>query len=318
MANIAILNYCNLKCPYCFANEFIEEKKQLITFEQLDEILNWLGKSEQVSRVGIIGGEPTIHKNFSEIMLKTKAFAKEHNSRVCVFSNGILLGDYARLFDPVATVLVNVNHPDIVGYSNWNQINMTLKRFAAAGNHNNISLGINLYPDMIDFDYIVELANKFRYKKIRCSYVAPTCNYKGVDKDEYYLNAKTTFLDFVTLCDKYNIKVNLDCNNVPECYFTEEELDTLKDKVEGWKNLCNPVVDITPDMHGTACFGAYDLVDLHQFSNLQEAETYFLNNKIIPKREANNAGACSNCTKFSDNTCQGGCLAFSGLKEYNG
>jgi len=39
MANIAVLNYCNLKCPYCFANEFIEENKQFITDEQLDDIL---------------------------------------------------------------------------------------------------------------------------------------------------------------------------------------------------------------------------------------------------------------------------------------
>ena len=36
----------------------------------------------------------------------------------------------------------------------------------------------------------------------------------------------------------------------------------LNKNVTGWHNLCNPVVDITPDMKATACFGAYSLIDL--------------------------------------------------------
>jgi len=72
----------------------------------------------KTNRVGIIGGEPTLHPNFSGIIEKTKKFADNFNSRVCVFSNGILLGDYARLFDNKCTVLLNLNHPDIVGDSN--------------------------------------------------------------------------------------------------------------------------------------------------------------------------------------------------------
>lgn len=310
MANIAILNYCNLKCPYCFANEFIESKKQFITDEQLDKILFWLSHSENIGRIGIIGGEPTIHPKFEEIFLKIKSFAKEHNSFVTVFSNGIKLGNYAKLFDEYSSVLINVNHPQVVGDENWKQIKLTLKRFKALDKLSQTSIGINLYPDMIDFNYIIDLAKEFGYKQIRCSYVAPTCEYAGVDKDTYYLTAKPTFISFAKLCKANDIQVDLDCNNVPVCYFTDAERAEL-DNVKGWKTLCNPVVDITPEMKATACFGAYELVDLEQFDTLQEAENYLLFKKIYTKRLKNCSGKCADCHKFENLSCQGGCLAFS-------
>lgn len=97
---------------------------------------------------------------------------------------------------------------------------------------------------------------------VRCSYVAPTCNYNNIDKDEYYLNAKNLFLNFVKDCENEQIEVHLDCNNIPLCYFSEEEKIILNKNVTGWHSLCNPVIDITPDMKATACFGAYDLIDL--------------------------------------------------------
>lgn len=311
MANIAILNYCNLQCPYCFANRFItEEEKQLITDEQLDTILNFLSHST-FGRIGIIGGEPTIHPQFGDILTKTKEFAAQQKANVTVFSNGILLGDYAKLFLDNATVLINVNHPDIVGNENWNKIKLSIKRLKAVGALEHTSIGINLYPDMIDYNYIIELAKEFKFKSVRCSYVAPTCDYSGVDKDDYYNTAKETFLDFAKLAKDNHVEIRLDCNNVPVCYYTSEELALINENVTGWKYTCRPVVDIMPDMKGTACFGAYELVDLTQFENLQEAENYFLLAKMYAKQLKNVSNKCKNCAKFNNLSCQGGCLAFA-------
>jgi len=309
MPNIAILNYCNLKCPYCFANEFIESSKQLITDEQLEIILFWLSHTERIEKIGVIGGEPTIHPNFKNIIIRLKQFASEHSSKICVFSNGIKLSDYIKLFDANTGILININHPDIIGQSNWKQLKLSLNRFKALDKLKYTSIGINLYPEIPDFNYIIDLAKEFNYRVIRCSYVAPTCKYKGVDKNTYYLQAKQMFMDFANVCKENNIDINLDCNNVPVCYFTEDELIDLQ-HVHNWKTRCEPVVDITPDMKATACFGAYDLVDLNQFDNLEEAENYLLFKKIYPKRIANCAGKCADCKKFQNLSCQGGCLAF--------
>lgn len=65
MPNIILTEYCNLKCPYCFASTMIEEAKDYknITMEQLDNILNWLYPTaiEGEFGIGLIGGEPLLH-----------------------------------------------------------------------------------------------------------------------------------------------------------------------------------------------------------------------------------------------------------------
>ena len=67
MANIAVLNYCNLKCPYCFADDMIQEKTKNIDLDDFREMLRFLSKTPD-NHVGIIGGEPTLHPNFSDIL----------------------------------------------------------------------------------------------------------------------------------------------------------------------------------------------------------------------------------------------------------
>lgn len=310
MANIAILNYCNLQCPYCFANRFItEEEKQLITMEQFENILNFLSRS-RTGRIALIGGEPTIHPNFSNILERAITFAAERKTSCVVFSNGINLGEYARLFLK-SNCLMNVNHPDILGESKWNDLIHSLKRLKACGAIKNITFGINLYPDMIDYDYIFNLAKEYGKDRIRCSYVAPTCEYSNVDKKQYYTNAKELFIPFVKKAKSLGIRINLDCNKIPLCYFTSEEFAEFCETVEGWNSFCNPVVDISPDMKGTACFGAYNLVDLTQFNNLEEAERYLLLKEMYPRALNNGSGGCCDCDKFKNLSCQGGCLAFS-------
>lgn len=310
MANIALLNYCNLKCPYCFANEYIEENKQLITMEQLDYILEFLSRSNQ-SRIGLIGGEPTIHPQIEEIINRVINYCKEHKTHWTIFSNGIELYKIIPFLEQNGSCLLNLNHPKIIGETNWNKIIKSLNRAKVRGVIKKINLGINLYPDMIDFNYIIDTAKKYDLNSLRVSYVAPTCEYKGVNKDNYYQNAKNTFFEFVKVAKENNVTLRLDCNHVPYCYFTDEEKAFMEGTVENFHNYCNPVVDISPDFKASSCFGAYDLVDLNNFENLQEAERYFLLKKMWPLAQLNCAGKCANCEKFQNTTCQGGCLAFA-------
>ena len=314
MANIAINNFCNMKCPYCFANEFIEEKKEMINEEQLDKILLFLKNSTILNRIGIIGGEPSIHPNFISILKKIQNLAAEKNATVRIFSNGLELYNYINLFNNNTLTLLNVNHPNIIGINNFNKIKLTLYCFKEQRKMNQVDIGINLYPKLSDYNYIIDLANKFNFSKIRCSYVAPACQYQGVNKTEYYNNAKPLFLNFVKDCKKNNIQINLDCNHIPFCYFSSEEKELMNGTVGGWHNLCNPVIDITPDFKATSCFGAYELIDLNNFNTLEEVENYCLFKKMYPRRLQNNEGKCAECQKFINLSCQGGCLAFTNNK----
>lgn len=311
MANIAINNYCNLQCPYCFANRYItEEEKQSITIEQLDYILNFLGRTT-VGRVGIIGGEPTLHPNFECILKRVKEFCSTHNTHCSVFSNGIRLYEYARLISDNIGCLVNVNHPDVVGDKNWDEMLRSLNRIKVCSGIDRITLGVNLYSTLRDYDFIFDLAHNYCKDLVRVSYVAPTCKFSNVDKRSYYSEAKEIFLPFVEKAIKYGIHIRLDCNHIPRCYFTDEELSRIDSITEGFHDYCEPVVDITPDFKATACFGAYELFELDKFDNIQQVERFLRYKKLYPLSENNISGGCAECPKHQNLSCQGGCLAFS-------
>ena len=203
--------------------------------------------------------------------------------------------------------------------SNYNSIIETLNNFEKNQLLNQINFGINIYPDLQDFNYIIELCKKYKKNNLRISYAAPTCQYSQVDKDEYYNNGIPQLLELNQLAYKNNIELRIDCNMIPACYFKEDDLAFLKKNIIHWKTLCKPVIDITPDFKATCCFGAYGLIDLHQFDNINEVSNYFLFKTIYPKREANGQNdKCKNCKKFNNLSCQGGCLAFSSINKEGG
>ena len=39
MANIFLTSKCNLACPYCFANEFVNKENEEITIEKMLEVI---------------------------------------------------------------------------------------------------------------------------------------------------------------------------------------------------------------------------------------------------------------------------------------
>lgn len=315
MANIAITNYCNLQCPYCFANHFIkDEDKENITIEQLNKILEFLARSEQCGRIGLIGGEPTLHPQFADILQIASDFSVAHNTNCTFFTNGILLGDYLREMNGRCGCLINVNHPEVIGDYKWAQLEKSLKRAKVLNKLERINIGINLYHDLQDYGFIFDVADLIHARHIRTSYVAPTCQYENVNKDDYYMQAKELFLRFVSDCKDRNLQVRLDCNHIPECYFTEAEKEFMKGLVFNEHPICSPVVDITPDFKATCCFGAYELINLKDFENLQAVENYFMHGKMRELRQLNNIGKCIECDKHKNEECQGGCLAFSNYK----
>lgn len=315
MPNIALLNYCNLSCPYCFANEFIEENKQIITLEQLNKILNFIQKSfinNKKERIGLIGGEPTLHPQFKEILLTCCTFCEENNlQQPLIFTNGIELAPYIKFLDK-SKALINLNEPDIVGTIKWNKIENNLNTLNELNLlQKKITIGINIYPDIQNFSYIFEIAKKYNLSSIRSSIVAPTCHYLHQNKDDYYNLMKEIFLKFIQQGIKDNIKIHLDCNKIPLCYFTKEEKQIVLQACDNFTNYCQPVVDITPDFKATSCFGTYNLIDLNEFDNLEEVHRYFLFHDIYDKTIKNGTGKCKDCKKFNNFSCQGGCLAFA-------
>ena len=67
MPNIMLTYRCNLHCPYCFANEFVNKQNTDISVSNFRKAVDFLTRTGTAS-IGLIGGEPTLHPAFQILM----------------------------------------------------------------------------------------------------------------------------------------------------------------------------------------------------------------------------------------------------------
>lgn len=319
MANIAVTTYCNLRCPYCFADEMIEQTHKNIDLDQFRRILQWISRTPN-NHIGIIGGEPTLHPQFSEILKEVNIYTRELRTSATIFTNGIHLDQYVPEIGNAIGLLINVNAPETMAPEKWRAINETLEHLNLLGwfipGRAKANIGVNMWPDRDNYDFIWDIVDRYGIDHVRTSVSAPITDEYRNRKQWYYTAMKPIFLHFVDQAIERGVHLGADCNQIPDCYFTKDELDKVYLAMDGRHNgICNPVVDITPDFTATACFGCYDPIDCSEFETLIDVERYLLHRKTFPRVEANRTGKCKNCRNHDLLVCQGGCLAFS---EVNG
>lgn len=82
--NLHITERCNYKCKYCFAH-FARHKD--LSLEQWEKIIDNVKLSGKVSAINFAGGEPMLHKNFTQML----SYAKGLGFKVSLISNGSFL-----------------------------------------------------------------------------------------------------------------------------------------------------------------------------------------------------------------------------------
>lgn len=91
--NILLNTYCNLQCPYCFADPTMKEcEVKNISLGDFNYVLNFQ-KRNNMGEVRLIGGEPTLHPQFKEIInriINSRCFR-----RILIFSNFTFSEDIA-------------------------------------------------------------------------------------------------------------------------------------------------------------------------------------------------------------------------------
>lgn len=328
MPNIAITTYCNLHCPYCFADTMINtEDIKNISLEQFETILNWLKQNPHdpmATSIGLIGGEPTLHPKFKQILAIVEQFLSQcPNGHGVLFTNGVYLEQYLPFIPSKMNILLNLNTPKAMTTEQWNKLNSTLQRlqlYEWLGTYR-ATIGCNICIEIDDYSFIWDIVDKYNIKHVRVSVTAPTKTVYKKDKDTYYQLLIPKFLAFAKEAEKRGVTLGKDCNFIPYCYYDNiEDLQLIKKVLETppGRDLtphCGPIVDITPDFMASSCFGAYDLVDCSQFENFESLNYYLLNKNVMPRFLANNTGKCKDCEKHKLLLCQGGCLAFSSYQR---
>lgn len=332
--NIMLNQVCNLACPYCFANEFVgrSEKslkldKSQITLENYKTALDFAVRSRE-ERIGLIGGEPTLHPKFEEIVSMT---LDTHVPSVHLFTNGVYLDKYFNLFgSPRFSALININSPEDIGEKQYqrmlNNIDYIVTKMYAK---DKISVGVNIYKEDMNFDFILDVIKKYGFKRLRLAITVPNDDEKrGENSVEYFKRMKETTFGLFQELDKIGCLPSFDCNGMVSCVPNAIEKEWLNnfrkyENSHGKTNIyshhrCRPVIDVLPNLDVVRCFGMSEVlkVKLTNFENMGQVRGYFEHEidslmNVIPATKE-----CIACVYKNTNECMGGCLAFK-LKDFS-
>ena len=316
MANIALLNRCNLRCKYCFADNYTESEREDIDISTFMRLLDFSSTDREV---GIIGGEPLLHKSidtFLELLRDDMRFM-----RGTIFTNGIYIDKHLEaLSHPKFIILINVNSSRDIGENAFSRVDENIGLLISRGMKRNVTLGINVYEQNQDFTDFLYLVKKYSFTKIRVSVVIP--HEKSEGGINYFYKMKPTLFNLYRELRELGVSPCYDCNAIPECVYTDEEkafLATLPFENDyeraifmGERSVCSPVIDLYPDLTARRCFGCYDnlKVKITDFKSINDLKNHFF--MEIDARLVHNYSRpeCSDCYKYKTFACFGGCLCY--------
>ena len=313
---------CNRACNYCFAKEKLHSYKNRnaateISFENVEKVIAFLSKTH-CDAIQLAGGEPTIHSKFTEIM----SLLLKNGLRVNLLTNALWNPELNVFFDKISPIslgfLLNIDHPKTYSKIEQKRLEENLEFLSKRGN---ITVSFNLFEKKPDYNYIFELVSKFGFKNLRLSFSMPvkfdgkTNTYLPI---EDYKQAAQYIMDFTHRAEELGASVGLD-NAVPICMFTAQELSELmvKQVVAPQRNfVCNPAIDIGPDLSVWRCFGTSKLFNkkLEDFDSLGEIFEYYQQMSRLYQFKFYPLKECNTCDHAKKKRCQGGCIGFAEAK----
>ena len=325
MPNIVLTNKCNLNCSYCFAKELTNQKEQSFSVENFVKAVNFI-KSDNNPKIGIVGGEPTIHSDFSKFI---EILNNDNEIRNCViYTNGIELYKYIGILQPAKFgLLINCNSPSDIGYL-YNKLENSLKLLSKS-NKKEFSLGINIYSNTMDYSYIFNLLKIVNQHQLRFSISISNKEKQNsndiLDLLEQY---NPIILNFYNDCIKNEIVPYLDCAGIPICIMNDElkkaqlKIGELQKKYKFYHNIlgtpCSLQVDILPDLTAirSICYPNYkEKFLISDFKSVSSLTKFFYNsidvyhNLLFISEKCNECkyrlfGLCNVCLGFTINKFQ--------------
>jgi len=330
MANIMINEMCNLQCSYCFADEFVNKEIQKkpncgnMTFEDFKRAVDFVLKDSPRGEIRIIGGEPTLHPEFKKLM--EYIINDSRISRIHIFTNGLLIDKFMSIFSsPKVTCLINLNSPNDMGEIKYkktmNNIRTLINEYYQ---RDKITIGINMYKEGFDYEYIVEAMKEFKFDHVRVSISIPMSREVKDNILDYFHMMKPRVFEFFNALSDIGAVPHYDCNMMPGCITTAEEkawlytIATLGGKKDPnpsrllWSCSCGVAVDILPDLRVVRCFGLSEQkkVYMENFNDPNEVIQYFLKEYDDFAYNVLTDERCKNCEEREKRKCMGGCLAF--------
>lgn len=315
MANLEISNICNLKCPYCFASTHMEAAQithtpRFIDTKTLEERLDFLEHSG-IEQVRLIGGEPTLHPHFAEIVQRIRRRAK----LLIIFSHGIIpersLATLLTMSSHECMVLVNTNSTRTNNGPSPSENARRYKVLKQLGAR--AMLGFNVYKTSFQLDHLLPIIEETGcQREIRLGLAQPMlAGENAYLHSKQYRTVARKIVEFAQHAASSGVHVEFDCGFV-RCMFAPEEIALLKQTGTDVAFRCNPILDI--DIVGMAshCFPLTGVIEA-PIANQPTATAIreLLTTQVQAYRVAGIYPECSTCPFKQRGECTGGCLALT-------
>ncbi len=305
MSNISITSACNRSCVYCFAR-MGSSKPRHISSERFEAALAFLQRSG-LSRVRLLGGEPTLHPQFNLFLDAIEA----RGLTLLLFSNGRMpekvLERLMGFPQDRLTILLNVHgDDDFQSGKRRNSILGVLRRLGA-----NIILGCNLHSPGVNPDFMLPLIREFGLiPEIRLGLAHPRIGAANrFLHPRHYRSVGARIGALAVKMQARGVRLELDCGFTP-CMFDATELRLLKGLGAVPGKRCNPLPDLLPDGRLVPCYPLADVIHVDWRDDDDCTSVQDLMIKQLERyRRIGVFSDCGECPLRRENRCNGGCLA---------
>ena len=312
MANILLTNKCIRECPYCFAGKEMAGslENDCISWENVIYLADFL-KASGERRVSLLGGEPSLHPDFVDILL----YFMERGFAVSAFTSGIMskakLDDLRKHLDGVPAdrinFVCNLNNPQQTGTPKAET--EKLHAFLSALGPWTMP-GFNIYRTDFEMDFLFDLVERYRLKRrLRVGITHPVPGTPNAAIRVADIGAVIERLcSYREAFDRLRVIPSLDCG-FPQCQLTDTQLGWLA-RLSGKVNFkCTPAIDITPELDVYCCFPLASLnrKSIFDFDSYRQVVDYY--KRLQARIRLETPGIypeCEACVYRAEGTCAGG------------
>ncbi len=308
MLNVAITATCNRSCDYCFALEVLDNRPQTeMSTDMFDKTLELAARSG-LSEIRLLGGEPTIHRNFADFVDR----ALSRKLRVIVLTGGLIpqktLDYLAETPAHMVSLLMNVVAP-------WeHEPAMQRKQIRVMRQLGpRIALGLNIANRGFELYFLLRLIDKYRLERTVRLGVAHPIRGGGNAwlRPKHYHVVGERVASFARDARAADVSISFDCGWVP-CMFPDGALDELGYGPQEIGLRCSPILDVLVDGSVISC---YPLADHARLSIDERTTTHDMRDEFSERQRRDRAATlfphCPSCRFFNAGQCTSGCLSAS-------
>lgn len=298
--NIMLTNICNMNCEFCFAK--IDAPDEMSVENAV--LLHSLVKEWGLLSVGLLGGEPTLHSQFEEVINIFSSL----EIPMTLFTNGIVSEDVSKFVRD--TKEINIIVVNLVSLED------SVHEFVEMNNGNTMTVGTTVDAQFDGRDTL-DFINRHDIKNVRLGLANPVCGTDGTPLNSYLsigdMDAVAASIScFSQECLAKGVELIIDCC-VPLCMFTDEQLGGLYRHTQTINSVCSPTVDVGTDLKVWRCFATSNYHNdkyIHEFESFLDVFTH-LDKQFIDYQILGGWGMCDNCPQHELRRCQGGCIGHS-------